>query len=190
MLLYYTGITRLAKTILQDIVRGMFLGDARVLACLRDIGQNAEATYEALQRGSYEDVCARVAGKLGAEPGTGCRARTRRKCRRSSTSVGDWLAGGKLTGAGGGGYLLLLAKDEDAAGRIRERADPGPAQPPRPLRRLQPVRNRPANHPKLKLYELVAEYGKIYKTAGISPVTLVLVKGANGFQVDDCHYEL
>ncbi len=34
--------------------------------------------------------------------------------------TGDYLAGAKLLGAGGGGYLLMMAKDEDTAARIRQ----------------------------------------------------------------------
>ena len=128
MLLYYTGITRLAKTILQDIVRGMFLGDGRVMACLRDIGDNAEATYEALQRGSYEAVCERVrtswALNQALDAGTNPAG-----VQAILDGVSDWLAAAKLTGAGGGGYLLMLAKDERAAGRIREHLTRYPPNP-------------------------------------------------------------
>ena len=31
-----------------------------------------------------------------------------------------WLAGCKLLGAGGGGYLLMLAKDSSAAQKVKE----------------------------------------------------------------------
>ena len=128
MLLYYTGITRLAKTILQAIVRGMFLGDAQVMACLRDIGQNAEATYDALQRGSYEALCERVqtSWQLNQSLDTGTNPP---EVQAILDSVGDWLSAAKLTGAGGGGYLLMLAKDEDAAGRIYERLTQHPPNP-------------------------------------------------------------
>jgi galactokinase/mevalonate kinase-like predicted kinase len=34
--------------------------------------------------------------------------------------VADYLAATKLLGAGGGGYLLMLAKDDAAGQRIRE----------------------------------------------------------------------
>ncbi len=128
MLLYYTGITRLAKTILQDIVRGMFLGDARIMACLRDIGDNALSAYDALQRGSYESLCQCVgeswrlnqALDVGTNPP---------EVQTIFDQVGDWLSAGKLTGAGGGGYLLLLAKDEAAAARIRESLTSRPPNP-------------------------------------------------------------
>ena len=132
MLLYYTGLTRLAKTILQDIVRGMFLGDGRILACLRDIGGNAEATYDALQRGSYEAVCERVreSWDLNQALDSGTNPP---EVQAILDRVGDWLGAAKLTGAGGGGYLLLLAKDEEAAGRIRECLT---RQPPNPRARF------------------------------------------------------
>ncbi|NLE55808.1 MAG: hypothetical protein GX617_12780, partial [Lentisphaerae bacterium] len=40
--------------------------------------------------------------------------------------IGDHLAGAKLLGAGGGGYLLLMAKSEDAANRIRAELNGNP----------------------------------------------------------------
>ena len=128
MLLYYTGITRLAKTILQDIVRGMFLGDARIMTCLRDIGQNAEAAYDALQRSSYEALCERVgeSWRLNQALDSGTNPL---EVQAVLDSVGDWLSAAKLTGAGGGGYLLMLAKDDEAAGRIRERLTRHPPNP-------------------------------------------------------------
>ena len=128
MLLYYTGITRLAKTILQDIVRGMFLGDARVMACLRDIGDNALSAYDALQRGSYEAVCGCVgeSWRLNQALDSGTNPP---EVQAIFDQIGDWLSAGKLTGAGGGGYLLLLARDEAAAARIRESLTSHPPNP-------------------------------------------------------------
>ena len=41
----------------------------------------------------------------------------------------DWTAGVKLLGAGGGGYMLLLAKDEDAGNRIRQKLTACPPNP-------------------------------------------------------------
>ncbi len=41
MLLYYTGVTRLAKGILHEIVRGIFLNSPEHLATIGDIGANA-----------------------------------------------------------------------------------------------------------------------------------------------------
>ena len=40
--------------------------------------------------------------------------------QRILSAVQDWVAGAKLLGAGGGGFFLMLAKDETAAARIRQ----------------------------------------------------------------------
>src|SRR3990172_9400915 len=55
MLLYYTGITRVAKNILQEIVRGMFLNAAQHTAILEDLRQHALATYDTLLRGDWDE---------------------------------------------------------------------------------------------------------------------------------------
>jgi galactokinase/mevalonate kinase-like predicted kinase len=43
--------------------------------------------------------------------------------------AGSDLAAAKLAGAGGGGYLFMIATDEAAAGRIRERLRLCPPNP-------------------------------------------------------------
>ncbi len=128
LLLYYTGITRLAKTILADIVRGMFLGDARVLACLRGIGENALHTYNVLSSGDYGSLCERVreswALNQALDAGT-----NPPEVAAILAKIAPLLAAAKLTGAGGGGYLLLLAHDAEAAARLRERLLSDPPNP-------------------------------------------------------------
>ena len=119
-LLYYTGITRVAKGILQEIVRGMFLNSGRRLAVLDAIGEHASTTYEALLRGDWPGLCSSVNRSWelnqALDEGTNPPA-----VQAILHEVHDYLAGAKLLGAGGGGYLLMLAKDAEAAGRIRRR---------------------------------------------------------------------
>lgn len=119
ILLYYTGLTRMAKRLLQEIVRGMFLNDRDRLEILAAIGANAGFTSEAIQKADYGLLSEAI------------RRSWRLNCRLDAdtnppavqsilTEVGDYLEAAKLLGAGGGGYLLMLAKDPVAAGKIRQ----------------------------------------------------------------------
>jgi galactokinase/mevalonate kinase-like predicted kinase len=117
-LLYYTGITRVAKGILGEIVRGMFLNRREHLRTLEALGRHAEDLYETLQRGRYEEL-ARAVGRTWTlnqrlDPGT-----NPPEIQDIVRRVSDKLLGLKLLGAGGGGYLLLMAKDPEAAARVR-----------------------------------------------------------------------
>lgn len=117
-LLYYTGITRVAKGILREIVRGMFLNSSRHLQGLFAIREHAQVAYQAIQRESWDELC-EVVGRSwelnqALDPGT-----NPPEVAALLRQIEDWSAGAKLLGAGGGGYLLILAKDLDAAAHIR-----------------------------------------------------------------------
>ena len=127
-LLYYTGITRRASGILHEIVRGMFLNSSPHLATLADIRDNAAETFEALLRGRWEDLCACVgkSWKLNCRLDRGTDPPAVRALFSESR---DLLAGGKLLGAGGGGYALLLAKDPEAGSLLKRRFAADTGQP-------------------------------------------------------------
>ncbi len=128
MLLYYTGITRVAHDILGDIVRGIFLNSGERLAVLREIGSNAEFCFDAIQRNDFEDFAEAVrrSWTLNNEldPGTNTP-----EVQQILDDAADDLAAAKLLGAGGGGYLFMIANDADAAVRIEQRLE---ARPPNP----------------------------------------------------------
>jgi galactokinase/mevalonate kinase-like predicted kinase len=117
-LLYYTGVTRLAKNILTEIVRGVFLNSPVHLDLIAAIGANAETAAAAIQKCDYSLLAAAIRDRWDLtqrlDSGTNPPA-----IRALLEGVGDYLAASKLLGAGGGGYLFMLAKDESAAGRIR-----------------------------------------------------------------------
>ncbi len=117
-LLYYTGIRRTAKTILAEIVRKMFLNQHEQLSLLREMKAHTLTMYEAIQREDFEAM-----GKLvrqtwlqnqALDSGT-----NPEECRRITRLVDDLCLGYKLPGAGGGGYLYMVAKDPEAAARIK-----------------------------------------------------------------------
>lgn len=118
MLLYYTGITRVAKNILAEIVRGMFLNSQKHLDILREMKVHALHTFEALQSNDYD----LLAQKIRQSWLLNCRLDEGTNPPPVSAVIRqfeDYASAYKLLGAGGGGYLLILGKDPEAAARIR-----------------------------------------------------------------------
>lgn len=119
ILLYYTGLTRVAKGILQQIVRGMFLNDRGRLAILAQIGANAGAAAAAIAQSDYPALAGvvRRSWELNQQLDQGTNPLA---VQAILDRVAPHLAAAKLLGAGGGGYLLMLAHDAKAADRIRQ----------------------------------------------------------------------
>ncbi len=119
VLLYYTGLTRLAKSILYEIVRGIFLNSPSHLAIMEQIGANAELAFNAIQRSDFDGMAEAIqaAWELNKRLDSGTNPPA---VEAILGQVRDYVSAAKLLGAGGGGYLLMIAKDKGAASRIRE----------------------------------------------------------------------
>ncbi len=117
-LLYYTGITRTAKQILAEIVRRMFLNHHDQLLLLRQMGRQAIDMYEAIQRQDFQQMglLVRKTWQQNQQLDSGTNPDG---VRRLTDLIDDLCLGYKLPGAGGGGYLYMVAKDTEAAARIR-----------------------------------------------------------------------
>ena len=117
-LLYYTGVTRVAKNILSEIVRGMFLNEGERLRIIDEIKQHAYHMAEAIQRSDYA-----LAGKMVAhswklnnalDSGTNTP-----DIQYIADKIRKYTIGFKLLGAGGGGYMLIAARDAEASLKIQ-----------------------------------------------------------------------
>ena len=117
-LLYYTGITRTAKQILAEIVRSMFLNNHDQLRLLGDMRCHALAMYEAIQRQDFEQM-GRLVGVTWQQNQQLDSGTNPPEVERLTRLVDDLCLGYKLPGAGGGGFLYMVAKDPDAAARIK-----------------------------------------------------------------------
>lgn len=128
VLLYYTGITRLAKNILSEIVRGFFLNSPEHLRIVSEIGANAEYAASAIQRCDYDHLlkAIRTSWFLNQQLDSGTNPPP---VQSILSTVSDYLGAAKLLGAGGGGFLVMFAKDETAAFRIKERLAASPPNP-------------------------------------------------------------
>jgi len=117
-ILYYTGLTRTAKGILSEIVRNMFLNESTTLSLLREMKDHAAEMAHAIQRCDF-NAYGHLVGKSWQQ---NCRLDSGtcpEKVKEIIDSVADLTLGMKLPGAGGGGYLYMVAKDPEAAARIR-----------------------------------------------------------------------
>ena len=128
ILLYYTGLTRVAHNILGEIVRGIFLNDVRRLALIDEIGFAADFATQAIQRQDWEGLCETIrrSWRLNQRLDSGTNPPA---VQTIIDTAGSGLAAAKLLGAGGGGYLLLLAHDEQAATSIQTRLTQSPPNP-------------------------------------------------------------
>jgi galactokinase/mevalonate kinase-like predicted kinase len=125
MLLYYTGITRVAHDILGEIVKGMFLNSSRHLGIFAEMCAHARETFEVILRNDYEGLAGKIA--LSWELNQHLDEGTNPPAIREITSrVDDLMLGYKLLGAGGGGYLLMLAKSAEAATRAKQLLESDP----------------------------------------------------------------
>lgn len=117
-LLYYTGITRTAKGILAEIVRGMFLNSTEHLTLLGQMKAHALDLYDAIQRGNFDEM-GRLVGKTWEQNKRLDSGTNPPEVEAIIRQVADYCLGYKLPGAGGGGYLYMVAKSPEAALRIR-----------------------------------------------------------------------
>ncbi|MBQ0049756.1 MAG: bifunctional fucokinase/L-fucose-1-P-guanylyltransferase [Bacteroidales bacterium] len=117
-LLYYTGITRTAKNILAEIVRGMFLSEHERLQLLNEMKEHSFDLYHAILAGKFEEM-GRLIAKTWQQNQELDAGTNPESVRRITTLIDDLCLGYKLPGAGGGGYLYMVAKDPEAAMRIR-----------------------------------------------------------------------
>jgi galactokinase/mevalonate kinase-like predicted kinase len=117
-LLYYTGITRVAKSVLREIVRGMFLNSGSRLDTLSKIRENVDPAVDAIQRNDLISLGHAVhrSWQLNQELDSGTNPPP---VQAIFAKIQDYLLGAKLLGAGGGGFVLMIAKDLEAAERIR-----------------------------------------------------------------------
>jgi len=115
----FTGQERLAKNILQMVVRRYLQRNAVALGALSRLVELAAEGRRALALGDLDG--------LGAVMDEAWRAHQRLDPHCSNPGVDDVFravedlsVGGKLAGAGGGGFIGIMARDAGAARRIRE----------------------------------------------------------------------
>jgi galactokinase/mevalonate kinase-like predicted kinase len=124
-LLYYTGVTRLAKNILQQVV-GRYLNRHRAtITTLKQIRAVAEQVSQSLickdiaTFGRLIDVAWQLNKQL--DPNS-----TSDEIESLFERVRPFIYGAKLLGAGGGGFMLMICKSATDASAVRETLEAAP----------------------------------------------------------------
>ncbi len=126
LVLYYTGIRRMARDLLRQVVGRYLARETATVQVLHSIKTLAMEMFYALQEGEWE--------RLGAlldrhwelnqvlDPNT-----ANAPIHRLLERVRPYIHGAKLAGAGGGGFLMMIARCPEAAEELRQslRKDPG-----------------------------------------------------------------
>jgi galactokinase/mevalonate kinase-like predicted kinase len=128
VLLYYTGQRRLAKNILQNVVGRYLDRDPLMRPILASLKDGAAAMREALTRGTLSEVASCLSRywelKKQIDPGA-----TNALIEGIASRVGRDIAGLGVAGAGGGGFMFMIARDAKAADRVRQTLLANPAGP-------------------------------------------------------------
>ncbi len=117
-LLYYTGITRLAKNILQKVVGRYLDRDRAAMASLRRIHAFPPRVADAMARKDSVSFGHAIAAawelKKAIDPHS-----TNPEIEALLERVRPYVCGAKLMGAGGGGFLLLVCNSPHDAATLR-----------------------------------------------------------------------
>jgi fucokinase len=123
-ILYYTGIRRIAKDLLVQVVGRYLAREVEAVQVLHSIKTLASEMAYAMREGEWDYLGSlmnrhwELNQKL--DPNT-----TNSLIESLIGEVRPYVAGLKLAGAGGGGFLMLLARDHQAAQSLRVRLSKG-----------------------------------------------------------------
>jgi fucokinase len=126
MVLYYTGIRRIAKDLLKEVVGSYLARETAAVQVLHSIKTLAMEMSHAMQEGEW-DYLGQLLDRHWAlnqilDPNT-----TNALINGLLESVRPYIRGVKLAGAGGGGFLMLLSKGPEEAAELRRHLEQGPS---------------------------------------------------------------
>jgi fucokinase len=127
-MLYFTGERRMAKNILENVVWNWLVREPSAVRAVERLRSNAERMRGALVAGDLDAFLAELAEytrrKRQIDPGS---------CPKSFDDLAAlWerdLAAWCFAGAGGGGFMLLVARNERSARALRARIEREPPHP-------------------------------------------------------------
>jgi len=120
LVLCYTGKTRLSSNIHRNVWGRFRAGEPETIRALFALRDSAYAAKEALEGGDWE-VFARLLSDQREHMKHLDASTTNEQIEALFEAVEPDILGGKPCGAGGGGCVLFLARDEQAKQRVRDK---------------------------------------------------------------------
>jgi D-glycero-alpha-D-manno-heptose-7-phosphate kinase len=115
MLLCYTNKSRVSGDTIARVMNAYERGDRAVLGALRAMKDVAEAMVEALRRADMARVGALLSENWKYQQALDTGMRTREMAQLESAAASVGMLGGKAAGAGAGGSMFFLMKDDARA---------------------------------------------------------------------------
>ena len=120
LVLFYVGKRRVAFNMLRRIVVGYLSGRPDVVHALRAIHDLAYEQREALEAGDLDRFGAQLT-RVRMLYRLMCPATTSDLIEDIFAAASPYASGGKCVGAGGGGFITIIARSESDAARVRDR---------------------------------------------------------------------
>ncbi len=117
-LLYFTGQKRMARNVLRGVI-GFYRDnpDGIAKAIVRRLKEDAEKGYKAILHGDVDGLCAAINGywlsKKALDPGS-----TNPLVESIIARMAPWTQAVELCGAGGGGFMFVIARSKAAKAKI------------------------------------------------------------------------
>lgn len=117
--LVYTGKTRLARNLLQDVIRNWYGRLPQIVTNCQKLKENAEMCAKAFEEGDIKKVgdCMNTYWAQKKVMAPGCEPLL---VRRMMDALLPHVHGQALAGAGGGGFMYILTKEPGAVERVKQ----------------------------------------------------------------------
>lgn len=113
LVICFTGQSRRSETIIQEQIDGLRGMNAETLESMHQLKADAAAMREALLRGDMRDLAAILARSWAAKKRTAKGIATGDVERLFEVAMAQGAWGGKVSGAGGGGFLMFCTDPEN-----------------------------------------------------------------------------
>jgi len=117
LVLIYTGKTRLARNLLQNVVRNWYARDPAMVANADALVSNAHDSVAAIEAGDLEHIgkCMSMYWEHKKYMAPGCEPTF---VKQMLDAMKPHIFGGSMAGAGGGGFMYVLAKKPNAGAEL------------------------------------------------------------------------